>query len=68
MVPLGEWSVPLLGIPASAVEEQCDECKESQHLTKVAIVGSSRFLCSICLLNLLVVKWTKAPNRNVSHS
>lgn len=61
MVPLGEWSVPLIGVSKEATEERCDLCQELQHMTKVAILGNSRFLCSLCLMNHMQFHWNKQP-------
>lgn len=41
------FKVPLIGIPASSVEEKCDRCGEITGLREVRYTGK-RFLCEKC--------------------
>jgi hypothetical protein len=41
------FRVPLIGIPASSVEEKCDRCGEIEALREVRYTGK-RFLCEKC--------------------
>jgi hypothetical protein len=43
-VKLGEYTVPLLGIPQEATEEVCSKCGRTRHLTDISFDGK-RFLC-----------------------
>lgn len=50
-VNLGEYVVPLIGVPASATREKCDGCRKQRHLSAVFIQPDGRtFLCTGCLM------------------
>lgn len=41
------FEVPLIGIPKDAVEEKCDECGLTFHLSMLAFINS-HLLCANC--------------------
>jgi hypothetical protein len=47
IVPLGEYNVPLIGIPKTAVLEECDLCHEEFRLSDVELIGY-QILCRKC--------------------
>jgi hypothetical protein len=47
-VKIGEYTIPLLGIPQDASEQICDQCKLPKHITEVAFDGK-QFICGDCL-------------------
>lgn len=46
-VPLGEYNVPLIGIPPSAVLEECDLCHDEFKLMEITLTGT-QLLCPKC--------------------
>lgn len=46
-VPCGEFKVPLLGIPQSAVRQECDCCHKDFPLTELELTGV-QVLCPRC--------------------
>jgi hypothetical protein len=56
MVPTGEFMVPLIGIPETAVEERCDRCGNHLHLSKIVISEDGRFICVGCLVRLAIAR------------
>jgi hypothetical protein len=47
-VRIGEYTIPLLGIPKSSSEELCGVCKKQKHLTEITYDGE-RFVCGQCI-------------------
>jgi hypothetical protein len=47
---LGEFTVPLIGIPKSATEDACDGCGALTHIRELFTDGTG-FLCLKCLQN-----------------
>lgn len=48
-VRLGDYKVPLIGIPESATEEECNGCKKrNKHLSEVMLDEQGRFMCWSC--------------------
>ena len=49
VVPLGEYNVPLIGIPPSAVLETCDLCGCFCHLSEIEFnFAGNQWLCPRC--------------------
>jgi hypothetical protein len=46
-VKIGEYTIPLIGIPESATQMECEKCKQIFHITDVALNGSE-FVCEKC--------------------
>lgn len=47
-VTVGEFTVPLIGVPELAVLERCDGCHRRFHLSEVVVSGSFVVLCVRC--------------------
>lgn len=46
-VKIGEYIIPLIGIPLSATEMECDLCHDIFHITEVELnEAGTQFLCS----------------------
>jgi len=51
-IQIGEYKVPLIGIPMSAVEYKCDSCKETFHIQELELnYGGNKFLCIKCKID-----------------
>ncbi len=49
-VRLGEYTVPLIGIPPSATQAECERCHAIFHLADVKLhTESGEFLCDKCM-------------------
>lgn len=48
-VPLGEYTVPLIGIPESATQEKCSRCGSICHLKDIVLDGKGHPCCQTCL-------------------
>lgn len=46
-VKLGDYTCPLIGIPVSATEDECDLCWDIFHISDLTITGT-QFLCKKC--------------------
>ena len=46
IVPVGEYLVPLIGIPVDAAKERCDRCHGVFNLWEVWV--GKQFLCETC--------------------
>ncbi len=44
---LGEYDIPLIGLPMNCVEETCDTCKKEFHIQEVECVDD-KILCFVC--------------------
>lgn len=48
-VKLGKYEIPLIGIPLSATEMECDLCHNIVHITEVHLmINGKQFLCRKC--------------------
>ena len=47
-VKMGEYTVPLIGVPVDATKETCSICHKEYHLTEVIFVESN-LVCNSCL-------------------
>lgn len=47
-VNTGGYTIPLIGVPASATKEKCDLCGGIFHTQEITLVGT-KFLCIKCL-------------------
>ena len=47
-VNLGEYTVPLIGIPQSATQQKCSKCGKSFHLSEIELDQNGRPLCKKC--------------------
>jgi hypothetical protein len=51
IVRLGDYNIPLIGIPFDACQQICDGCKQPFHILEVCVAADGkRCLCSICVL------------------
>jgi hypothetical protein len=49
-VKIGEYTIPLIGIPASASQEKCDQCRKPMPLREAIITqDGKRVVCAGCL-------------------
>lgn len=48
-VKIGEYEVPLIGVPKSATQETCTGCSQSFHLTEIALDARGEPKCPKCL-------------------
>ena len=48
LVTLGDYTVPLIGLPPSATLEECDLCHNTFPLQKVEIQARGQILCPRC--------------------
>jgi hypothetical protein len=48
LVPIGEYVIPLIGIPQDAGLDKCDKCKKTFNIWKLKFDGK-QFLCNKCL-------------------
>lgn len=49
-VKIGEYKIPLIGIPASATEYECDCCHEIFEVEEIEINKTgNQFLCKFCI-------------------
>ncbi len=48
-VKLGEYVVPLIGIPESSTQQECHRCKKSFNLTEITLDEKGRPHCKKCL-------------------
>jgi hypothetical protein len=49
-VKIGEWTVPLIGLPQSASQDKCDGCGKVTEIRDLSYDGT-RFLCRGCVTN-----------------
>jgi hypothetical protein len=53
IIKLGEYNIPLIGIPASATEYECDLCHEIFSMEEVEMDKNGiQFLCKKCRYSL----------------
>jgi hypothetical protein len=50
-IKLGEYTIPLIGLPVSCVRETCDRCKKEFHIQEVEFIEYG-ILCFDCKLLL----------------
>jgi hypothetical protein len=48
-VPVGEYTVPLIGIPPSATQEKCSRCGSVCHLSEIVLDEKGQPCCQTCL-------------------
>lgn len=48
-VKLGEYTVPLIGIPHDATQQKCKRCRKSFHLSEIILDEKGAPLCRQCL-------------------
>ncbi len=46
-IKFGEYEIPLIGLPPSSTEEDCQQCKKRFHLQEIELVHT-KFLCNEC--------------------
>lgn len=47
IIKLGDYNIPLIGVPPNSIEERCDKCKQIFPLLEIALELKS-FLCFNC--------------------
>ena len=47
-ITIGEYTIPLIGIPPEAVLEECDLCHDIFSIQKIMITECGQFLCFKC--------------------
>lgn len=47
-ITIGEYKIPLIGIPKDAAMEECDLCHEIEPLQEVIITECGQILCRKC--------------------
>ena len=48
-IQVGEYKIPLLGVPADAVEYTCDGCRNTFHILQLQLnTSGNKFLCENC--------------------
>ena len=47
-ITVGEYTIPLIGLPTTCVRETCDRCKKDFHIQEVEFVDD-QILCFECL-------------------
>jgi putative endonuclease len=47
---IGEYTIPLIGVPQSATDETCTRCEKSFHLTEIMLDGNGKPYCHACLI------------------
>jgi predicted SprT family Zn-dependent metalloprotease len=53
-VKIGDYTIPLVGVPVSATEMECELCHNVVHITKVHLnEEGNQFLCLRCRINLV---------------
>jgi hypothetical protein len=57
VIHIGEYNIPLIGIPDDAVREVCDVCKTKHHIQSVELMGRY-ILCRFCKDKLRWHVWT----------
>lgn len=45
------YTVPLIGIPERATDEQCSRCKQYVHLREIVLDEHAKPICLKCLTN-----------------
>lgn len=48
-VRIGEYTVPLIGIPKSATRQKCHHCKKSFHIADMEVDEQFRPTCKKCI-------------------
>lgn len=48
MVPTGEYTVPLIGVPPSATQEVCAHCHEKRHMSEITLDDKGHPICATC--------------------
>lgn len=47
-VPVGEYTVPLIGVPKAATQEKCSQCGAPLHLTETVLNSKGQPCCKTC--------------------
>ncbi len=47
-VRIGEYVIPLIGVPETATQEKCSRCRKQIHLADAALSESGDVLCQSC--------------------
>lgn len=47
-VRVGEYTIPLIGVPPSATTEKCSQCGESRHLSELTLNEKGHPVCATC--------------------
>jgi hypothetical protein len=55
-VKVGEYVIPLIGIPMSATEEECDCCHDIKQLQSIELTGVQFCVSNVVLAFSLIVK------------
>lgn len=47
-VKVGEYTVPLIGVPPTATTEKCSQCGEARHLSELSLDEHGHPVCATC--------------------
>jgi transposase len=47
-VPVGEYNIPLIGVPPSATTETCSRCGMQAHIKRITLDEQGKPVCNEC--------------------
>jgi hypothetical protein len=47
-VRVGDYEIPLIGVPRSATDGMCEGCYKTFHITELGLTEDNRTLCAQC--------------------
>lgn len=47
-VKVGDYTIPLIGVPPLATKEKCSECGELRHLSEISLNDKGHPVCATC--------------------
>jgi len=48
-VKVGDYTIPLIGVPKDASQQRCEGCKENFHLSEITLDTNGNPMCPGCL-------------------
>jgi len=48
-VKVGEYTVPLIGVPEDATQQECETCGQSFHISEIELAANGKACCKRCL-------------------
>jgi hypothetical protein len=49
-VKIGDYTIPLIGIPTEATDETCQRCGHTMHLSEAQIDQDGKVVCKDCIM------------------